>query len=201
MTARNFFVIIIIVLVMTSAGSAQNPKDLVQQAQQYLDRSDYRMAAELLSKALNQIQELMLVDLKSCFPDAPGGWRAEDVKGTVVTSGREIGLSATRSYYREGGGSSIDIKIETNSLRTENIRSLIVSPSKLQRVDATMNINTIAEHRCLEKYDPVDKYGEIIFVPTPSVIVTFKAFDCQDTKMLSQFAKQMNWSALEIKFP
>ncbi|MBN2010999.1 hypothetical protein JW960_16745 [candidate division KSB1 bacterium] len=201
MAVRIFSCVILIVMLLKSTGFSQEPADLLQQAQEYLNRSEYSMVVELLTKALGQIESLLLEEMKTCFPDAPKGWRTDAVNGNIVSTGKGNGIVATRTYYREGGGSSIDIKVETNALRTGNIRAMIMSPSKLQRVDAAMTLATVASRRCLERYDAVDRYGELIFVPTSSVIITFKAFDSKNNDMLHQIAEAMDWSRIEIRFP
>ena len=71
MATCRFNGVVIGILFVTATVFAQQPKELVQQAQQYLDRSDYTMAAELLAKALNKIQNVLLNDLKASLPDAP----------------------------------------------------------------------------------------------------------------------------------
>ena len=106
-----------------------------------------------------------------------------------------------RSYYKTGGGASVDIKMETNSLRIGNIKMLFDSPSKLNRVDDKMKVSSVDDRKCLEKYDPIDHYAELIFVPTSSVIVTIIGQDMKNTDTIQEFAKRIKWDILEINFP
>jgi len=150
---------------------------------------------------LKLINEKLIDELKSAFPKAPGGWRANEAKGSVSGISSLSGLTVKQSYFKKGGGPSIDIEMVTNSIKIGNIKMLFSSPSTVKRVDGKLKISIVADRNCLEKYDPVDRYAELIFVPTSTLMVTIIGQDMKSIDTVLKIAEKVNWEDLEEIFP
>ena len=203
MASRTVFITIFLVLLtVTTIVSAQvQIIDTINQAKEFVNRNDLQEAAQSLSKALEMINKKLLVYLKSSFPEPLKGWRADDPTGTISTSSSITSLKSKKIYYKKGGGSSVDISIETNSSKIGNIKNIMTSPSALNQAGNNLELVTIADKRCIKRFDIIDRYAELIFVPTSSVLIKIIGQDVKDLKIVTKYAEKINWNELELKFP
>ena len=175
--------------------------EVIDQAKVLYLQESYLEASEQLTKALELLNDKLIIKLKSTFPDPLGGWRADDAKGSISRMANLTGLNAKRSYFKKGGGPSVDIEMVTNSIKIGNIKMLFSSPSMVKRAGSNLKISTVANRKCLEKYDPIDRYAELIFIPTSTLMITIIGQDMKNTKTIIKYAEKISWNVLEEVFP
>lgn len=201
MTRTALMVICCFIFSFNSILAQDEIVETIDQAKELYLQQSFQEAAEQLTKALRLLNDKLLDKLKSAFPTPLGGWRANDAEGSVTQSSSFIGLLAKRSYFKEGGGSSVDIKLETNSIRIGNIKMLISSPAMLKRAGDNLAIGDVADRKCLERFDRIDRYAEITIVPTSTLMVTIIGQDMKDTQTVKKYAEKIDWDYLEANFP
>ena len=101
--------------------------------------------------------------------------------GLIVIKDGKIGFER---YYMGNKPSSRTMSMSVAKSVVSALVGIAVADGMIQSID-----------------DPVDKYGELIFVPTTSVIITLKAFDCKSTKKIRKLSESVNWTLLETQFP
>ncbi len=199
-TRTGCLIIFFITLSSSLSFSQDNIIEVIDLAKDSYTQESYYDASKQLIKALQLINEKILSEIKASFPKPLNGWRALEAKSLKKEISSVSGLKVKRNYFKKGGGSSVDIEIVTNSMKIANIKMLFSSPSMLKRADSNLKINTIADFKCLEKYDPIDKYAELIFVPNSSLLITIIGQDMKDTKTIIKYAEKIDWEGLEEIF-
>jgi hypothetical protein len=78
---------------------------------------------------------------------------------------------------------------------------VFLNPSMLNQMGEGVKISTISDRRCIERYDLIDKFAELIFVPTSSLMITIRGWDMKNTDVVAKFAESVKWKLLEEIFP
>jgi hypothetical protein len=189
-------------LFLSTSVFAQDPiVETIEQAKTFYLEKSYQEAAAQLSRALELINNKLIEDLKSATPQSLSGWRADDASSSISFVSEQAVLTVKRSYFKEGGGPSVDIELVVNSIKIGNIKMMFSSPATLNRAGEGLKINTIANQRCIERFDPVDRYAEFIFVPTAKLLVTITGQEMKNTDLITKFAEKVNWETLITNFP
>ncbi len=202
MASRTGISLLLFIACTFTRAVAQDPvADTIEQAKVLYLQGSYKETSEQLVKALQLVNEQLLEKLKKSFPKPEGGWRANEAIGNVAGMSFLTGLNAKRSYFKQGGGPSIDIEIVTNSVKIGNIKMLFASPSMIHRAGENLKISTVANRTCLEKYDPVDRYAELTFAPTSTLMITIIGQEMKNADAVIQYAGKIDWDELEKSFP
>ncbi|MEE4311276.1 MAG: hypothetical protein V2J62_05355 [candidate division KSB1 bacterium] len=175
--------------------------ETMDQAKAFYIQGNMKEAVQGLEKALQLINDRLEEKLTSSLPEPLNGWRADDAFATTSNMGHISGIKVKKRYYKKGGGPSVDIEIVTNSIKIGNIKRMFSSPSMLKRAGDNIKIATVADRKCVERFDPIDRYAELIFVPTSTLLITITGQDMKNTDTVSKYADRLNWNELEIHFP
>ena len=202
MWTKKFVTAIIFLLMISSQSISQDPvTETMDQAKAFYLQGNMKEAVQGLEKALQLINDRLEEKLTGSLPEPLNGWRADDAFATTTNIGLVSGIKVKKRYYKKGGGPSVDIEIVTNSIKIGNIKRMFSSPSMLKRAGDNIKIATVAERKCVERFDPVDRYAELIFVPTSTLLITITGQDMKNTDTVSKYADRLNWNELEIHFP
>lgn len=196
-------ILVLLLVVNAHFSSAQQDEivDVIDQAKEAYVERDYQQAASQLQKAWQMVNQLLTEELKTFFPEPTKGWRADSPTSAVTGMTFLVGFNARRSYYRKGGGSSVDIEFISNASKISTYRMWLVNPTLMSQTSARTRISTVAGFRCIEKYDAIDRYAELNFLPGSNLLVTLKGYDMKDTKELQKLADKIDWNGLQQRFP
>jgi hypothetical protein len=202
MTTRTAPWIFTVILFFSIKVYAQNEiSNTIDQAKQNYINKNLSESIDDLNRALEMINQELLTQLESIFPDPLNDWKAEPPLSQVTKSAYSTGLVSKCKYYKKGGGQSVDIEIQTNAPKIANIKMVFVNPSMLIQMGEGVKISTVSDRRCIERYDLIDKFAELIFVPTSSLMITIRGWDMKNTGVVAKFAERVKWKLLEEIFP
>jgi hypothetical protein len=170
-------------------------------AKQFYAQKNIAESIQALNRALELLQSAMLQQLELLFPKPLDNWRGEAPTSRVNKTAYATGLLANCKYFKKGGGPSVEIEIQTHAPRIANIKMAFMNPSLLNQMGGGAKIITIADQRCIERYEPVDKFAELIFVPAASVLILVRGYEMNDASVVSQFAERIDWDQLAALFP
>ncbi|MDZ7340004.1 MAG: hypothetical protein ONB27_01510 [candidate division KSB1 bacterium] len=173
----------------------------MDEAKRFYAQKNIPESIQALNRALELLQDAMLQQLESLFPAPLDNWRSDPPTSRVNKTAYSTGLLATCKYFKKGGGPSIEIEIQTHAPRIANIKMAFTNPSLLNQMGGGAKISTIADQRCIERYDAVDKFAELIFVPLTSVLILVRGYEMNDTAVVAKFAERINWEQLAALFP
>lgn len=198
MTSRTAHWIFIFVFIGCSNALAQSETSVTidQAKQNYLNRN-LAGAISDLTRALELINQELLKQLESGFPAPPNDWKADPPMSQVTKTAYATGLVSKCKYYKLGGGQSIDIEFQTHAPKISNIKMAFLNPSMLNQMGDGVKIATVSERRCIERYDVIDKFAELIFIPTSSLMITIRGWDMKNTSVVAKFAESIKWKILE----
>lgn len=202
MTTRTAPWIFAVIFALSVPVFAQNDVcNTIEQAKQNYINKNLSESIRDLDRALELINQELLTQLESIFPDPLNDWKAEPPLSQVTKSAYSTGLASKCKYYKKGGGQSVDIEIQTNAPRIANLKLAFVNPSMLNQMGAGVKISTVTDRRCIERYDVIDKFAELIFVPTSSLMITIRGWDMKNTSVVAKYAESVKWKLLEEIFP
>lgn len=202
MSSRTAPWIFAVILIFSIKVSAQNEiSNTIDQARQNYINKNLSESISDLNRALEMINQELLMQLESIFPDPLNDWRSEPPLSQVTKSAYSTSLVSKCKYYKKGGGQSVDIEIQTNAPRIANIKMAFVNPSLLSQMGEGVKISTVTDRRCIERYDLIDKFAEMIFVPTSSLMITIRGWDMKNTGVVAKFAERVKWNVLDEIFP
>ena len=201
MTRTASIVLSFLFLITVPLFSQNEIIDIIDIAKESVLQHSYQEASDQLSKALELLNEKLIFELSAAFPEPLKGWRADDVKNSKSNISNVTSLTVKRSYFKEGGGPSVDMEIVTNSMRIGSIKMLFSSPSMVKRAGNNLKISSVADRKCIERYDPIDRYAELTFVPTSTLLITIIGHDMKNIKTVTKYAERIDWDRLEEKFP
>lgn len=202
MTTRTAHWIFMVILFFCVELCAQNEiSDTIEQAKQHYIKKNLSESIGALNRALELINQELLARLESIFPVPLHDWRVEPPLSQVTKSAYSTGLLSKCKYYKKSGGQSVDIEIQTNAPKISNIKMIFLNPSMLNQMGEGVKISSVNDRRCIERYDQIDKFAELIFVPTSSVMITIRGWDMKNTSVVAKFAENVKWKLLEEIFP
>ncbi|MCU0644449.1 MAG: hypothetical protein MUC94_09310 [bacterium] len=202
MTSRTAQWIFMVILFFGMEVYAQSEiSDTIEQAKQHYIKKNFSESISDLNRALEMINQELLKQLETVFPDPLHDWRVEAPLSQVTKNAYATGLVSKCKYYKKSGGQSVDIEIQTNAPKISNLKMVFLNPSMLNQMGEGVKISTISDRRCIERYDLIDKFAELIFVPTSSLMITIRGWDMKNTDVVAKFAESVKWKLLEEIFP
>lgn len=202
MTSRTTYWLVTLILFIHVSVYAQNEiTETIDEAKQLYLEKNLSESISSLSRALELMNVELLAQLESVFPEPLNSWRIEAPASRINKTAYSTGLISTCKYFKKGGGPSVEIEIQTNAPRIANIKMAFVNPSLINQMGTGAKISTFAERTCIERYDSVDQFAELIFVPTSSVLITIRGFEMKDTSIIAQYAEKVKWDSLASLFP
>lgn len=202
MASRTIFITFVSLFSMITFSHAQNEIiETIEEAKQLYLQKNFSESVNYLSRALELINEELLTQLESIFPEPFSNWRTDPPSSRVTKTAYTTSLISQCKYYKKGGGQSVDIEIQTNAPRIANIKMAFLNPSMVNQLGNGAKISTVNDRSCIERYDPIDKFAELIFVPTSSVLITIRGFEMKNTDAVTEYAEKVKWDLLEAIFP
>jgi len=181
---------------------AQNDiTEIIEEAKQLYLQKNLSESVKCINRALNLINDELLSQMESIFPDPLKNWRVDPPSSHATITAYTTSLISKCKYFKKGGGQSVEIEIQTDSPRIASIKMAFVNPSMINQLGGDAKIATIANRRCIERFDPIDKFAELIFVPNSSVIISIRGFEMKSTLVIAQYAKKLKWDLLMDIFP
>lgn len=192
---------IILMIGLTLPTLAQDEiTEALDAAKQLYAQKNITESIQALNRALELLQNALLQQLEGLFPKPLDNWRSEPPISRVNRTAYSTGLIANCKYFKKGGGPSVEIEIQTHAPRIANIKMALTNPSLLNQMGGGARIATVADRRCIERYEPVDNFAELIFVPGASVLILVRGYDMKDASVVVQFAERINWDQLDTLF-
>lgn len=202
MASRIIFITLIFLLSLALATYAQSEIiATIEQAKQYYLQKNLSESVNYLSQALELMNKELLTQMESVFPEPLKNWRVDSPFSQTMKTAYTTSLVSKCKYYKEGGGQSVEIEIQTNAPRIANIKMAFVNPLMVKQLGDGAKITTINDRSCIERYDWIDKFAEIVFVPTSSVMITLRGHEMKNTEVVAKYAEKLRWNLLEQIFP
>ncbi|MFZ5515383.1 MAG: hypothetical protein ACOY90_02015 [Candidatus Zhuqueibacterota bacterium] len=198
---KSFCLWVMVGLLYGSVFGQSEISDTIEEAKQLYIQKNLLESVNQLSRALELVNQELLTQIETIFPEPLTGWRAETPSSRVKKGAYTTGLFSTRQYFKSGGGPSITMEIETNTPRISNLKQVFVNPSMLEQMGGEAKISTVAERRCIERFDAIDKFAELIFIPSSTMLISIRGQDMKDMEAVAKFAEKIKWNSLEIIFP
>lgn len=195
------FIILTIFLSALSAHGQDEITSTIEEAKKSYLHNELFEAAKMLDRSLDLIHNKLLTQLESLFPKHLKGWNADSPSSRIKKDAYNIGLISKRKYYKNGGGPSVEISMETNSTRIARIQAIFVNPANIKQVNNNAKISLIEDLRCIEIYDPIDKFSELIFIPTSSLLISIRGHEMKNTNIAAKYAKKLAWDRICELFP
>lgn len=190
-----------LIFLLTIASAQEKVPDIVHRALISYQGKNYLQAVRQLNEAILLIQQDLQQKMNRCFPEELKDWRSDESELQSSSIGIATDIAIRKSYFKKGGGKSVDIKIELSPTKVANIRMMFVNPSQVKRAGNTMKLDQVADQKCLSSHDRIDRYARLIFIPSSSVKVTIIGYDMNDLKTVTRFAGKMDWSYIQRTFP
>ena len=200
MFRRTFYVIFFLVMTGVPVFGQSEISETIEEAKQLYIQKNLFESVNQLTRALELVNQELLTQIETVFPDPPNKWRADSPNSRIKKGAYSTGLVSTCKYYKKGGGSSVSIEVETNTPRIPNLKRLFVNPSMLEQMGGEAKISTVADRRCIERFDQIDKFAELIFIPSSTMLISIRGQDMKNTKILMKLAEKIRWDSLNDIF-
>ncbi len=154
-----------------------------------------------IQTARKEMWEEMTREFNKCLPTRIGNYTPYDAEDSYIQSGTMAADPATGiaffKSYRDGEGShasKVIVSIIANSPMVSSLASFLTNPMIAK--DTGKQTTTYSGFKAVEEYDPVYKTGEINLLLSENTLVTISATDIPDVKLLSEFAKSINFKRI-----
>ena len=202
MASRIVFLTLVFVLSLVLATNAQNEIiETIDEAKQLYLQKNLTESMNYLSHALELMNKELLAQLESAFPEPLKNWRADSPFSQTMKTAYTTSLVSKCQYFKEGGGQSVEIEIQTNAPRIANIKMAFVNPLMVKQLGDGAKIAAVSDRSCIERYDAIDQFAELVFVPTSSVMITIRGHEMKNTEVVAKYAEKVKWKLLEQIFP
>jgi hypothetical protein len=154
-----------------------------------------------LQNARKEMWEEMTKEFNKCLPTKIADYAPYDDEDSYIQSGTmaadpSTGLAFFKSYRNgdNGAASKVIISIIANSPMVSSLASFLTNPMIAK--DTGKQSTTYGGFKAVEEYDPVYKTGEINLLLSDNTLVTISATDIPDGKLLSEFARAINYKRI-----
>jgi hypothetical protein len=120
-------------MVLPGTALADDITDMIKRGLKLYEEGNLSQSMEELNFALAQMRQKKADSLTEIFPDAPSGWKAE--KAVSESAGAGLlggGISASRSYKKDGGKGKAKVEIMTDSPLIQSMAMMLSNPMFLQ---------------------------------------------------------------------
>lgn len=194
----------ITVLILLSASLGFGQQDVIraiEEAKGFYLAKQIAQAANALSTALDLVNKEIIAQVESVFPEPLKEWRRDLPLSRITPTAYTTSVVSKCRYFKHGGGQSVEIEIQTNAPRIANIRMAFANPAMVKQLGDGARIVTVSDYSAIERYDGVDRFAELMLVPTPSVLITVRGYEMKDAQVVAKFAEKFNWKLIEQLFP
>ena len=151
-------------------AKADDVLDAIEQAVTLYKQGDFTGAAGNLEYAAQLVRQQKGGVLESFLPEPLAGWTASDPEssslGGMFMGG---GVSAERSYQKEGETDRIKVSIVTDSPMLQGMLMMFSNPMLVASSGAKME--TIAGQRAVVDYKPGNRQGEVTIAVANRILV------------------------------
>lgn len=197
MTTRTICMTFVLTGLLVSLAFSQDEIiQTIDQAKQLYLEKNLSETIDYLNHAVELINKEILTQIESVFPEPLKGWRTEPPVSRAAKTAYTSSLVSNCKYYKEGGGQSVEIEIQTNAPRIANIKMAFVNPLVVKQLGDGAKISSVNDRRCIERYDPIDKFAELVFVPTSAVLITIRGYELKNIDVVAKYAARIKWDLL-----
>jgi len=202
MATRTIFITCVFICSLVCSTYAQNEIiETIDEAKQLYLQKNLSESVSYLGRALELINKELLTQVESVFPEPLKNWKVDPPLSRTIETAYTSSLISTCKYYKRGGEQSIEIEIQTNAPRIANIKMAFVNPLMIKQLGDGAKISSVNDRSCIERYDPIDKFAELIFVPTSSVLITIRGYEMKNSEIVAEYAEKIKWDLLGEIFP
>ncbi len=181
-----------LIMMMIAAGfliitpmkaQADDVLESIEQAVTLYKQGDFSGAAGNLDYAAQLIRQQKGAQMEQFLPEARPGWIGGDIQtatmGAMMLGG---GVSAERTYEKEGEDGRITVSIVTDSPVLQSMLMMFTNPAVAASSGAKME--TIAGQRAVVNYTVSERGGEINMVVANRILVTVKGHDVEKNELV-----------------
>ncbi|HDQ40222.1 MAG TPA: hypothetical protein ENN39_04245 [Desulfonatronum sp.] len=152
-------------------AQADEVLEAIEQAVNFYKQGDFSGAAGNLDYAAQLVRQQKGGQLENFLPEALSGWTATDAQsssmGAMFMGG---GVSAERSYRKDGGDGRAKVAIFTDSPMLQTVMMMFSNP--MVAASSGAKLETLAGQRTVVDYAPGENRGEIRVVVDNRILVT-----------------------------
>lgn len=200
LVTRIFFGAVVVMLTVMPVFGQSEISDTIEEAKQFYIQKNLLESVTQLTRALELVNQELLGQIETIFPEPIKGWRADTPNSRIKKGAYTTGLVSTCKYFKNGGGPSVSIEVETNTPRIPNLKRIFVNPSMLEQMGGQAKISTVADRRCIERFDQIDSFAELIIIPSSTLLISVRGQDMKNTKTVMEFTEKIKWDSLEEIF-
>jgi len=202
MASRTGFITFVFLLSWVFLTYAQSAIiETIDEAKQLYLQKNLSQSVNYLNRALELMNKELLTQLESIFPEPLRNWNVDPPLSRTTATAYATSLVSNCKYYKKGGGQSVEIEIQTNAPRIANIKMAFMNPLMAKQLGEGAKISAVNDRSCIERYDSVDKFAELVFVPTAAVLITIRGHEMTNTDVVADYAEKFKWELLEQLFP
>jgi len=188
-------VVVILALTFVVSACADEVLEEIDYARETYEDGSYSEAIESFNFVIAQIQSLQVDELRKALPEPLSGWTMEEQESDVTGYsffGLSSGVGATRRYYEEDSGASIEITIGAQSIMLQQITMFLKNPAmaaaqpntKLEkkRIEGIAGRTTI-----VEEFSSEDESGKLSLTPDDKTLVTIEGWSISDKEILYEY--------------
>jgi hypothetical protein len=149
-----------VLLLLPTAGRADEITDQLDQARQYYDSGDLQQAVTELGFATEAIRGKLAGQLGATFPPAPSGWTAADAEQQAGMPFFGGGTTLSRTYKAAEGGATIEATLAVDNPMLQGFAALISNPAMLASQPNAKRVR-IGRDNALLTWDAAEKSGDI----------------------------------------
>jgi hypothetical protein len=154
-----------------------------------------------IQSARREMWEEMTREFNKCLPTKIGSYTPYDDDESYIQSGTmaadpATGIAFFKSYRNSESSqaSKVIVSIIANSPMVSSLASFLTNPMIAK--DTGKQSTTYGGFKAIEEYDPVYRTGEINLLLSDNTLVTISATDIPDGRLLSEFAKSINYKRI-----
>lgn len=196
-------VVVILALVLVVSALADDITEGMDYAREAYEEGSYSEAIEELEIAITQIRSLQTKELRRALPEPLAGWTAEDQESQAAgfgLFGLGSAVSATRTYYEEESGQSIEISLMGGSPYLQQLRMLIQNPGLQPGTNLEIKRIEGKRRKIAEKFSAEDMEGTLsLELEEAEIFITVEGWDISDKEILYEYLLAINFElVLEV---
>ncbi|MEE9192144.1 MAG: hypothetical protein V3U04_05975 [Candidatus Aerophobetes bacterium] len=183
-----------LVLVWAQAAWGQDEiSDTIERGKELYQEGKYSEASSELQFAVGQIQNLQAEQLKQLLPDPLPGWTAEEASASAAAMGLfGGGVTASRTYRKEGTDEYIEIEILSESPLLQTVLMFLTNPMMASAQPDTKLVRIKGE-KGLEKFSAQDEDGELSVVLDGKTLLTVRGSRITDKDILYEYVDAVDF--------
>jgi hypothetical protein len=192
-----FFALAALGVFCVSHARADEVSDQIKEGLELYQKGSYSEAVGSLNYAIGQIQQEQASALKKLFPGPLSGWKANEAEGdfasAVIMGG---GITASRHYYVEESGKTVDIEYLCNSPMMQSVMMFLTNPAFVGQEPGSKLLK-IKGYKGVQKFSKEDRYGELSLVVQSKMLITLKGSEVGALDELLSYANTIPFEELE----